>query len=396
MLRGRWASAVMPVVIGGLLSTCVATVVAQSPKPVQNKPTKTVLPASPVEVPLDVSGDVPVVEVKINGAGPYRFLIDSGITGTVIDQSVVARAGLKVVRPVKFEDRSLIAADAADLVHLDALSLGAVTFEGFDAMAIDLGRQLGRARGMDGILGFNLFDESLVTIDYPMGRVRLWRGELPEADGREVLSYTVKDSLPHISVGVKDVSVEVGIDTTYTDALGVGHFHRGKIPVRLPALQEPLTTVISDAELLRPYVDGKLRIGHNTLLEVPARLVKDPSRLGHGVLKYFAVTFDRTNGRVRFHPRGHGTFSLAPESRFGIVFTRAGVDLKVVYIAPLSPADTGNIQVGDRVVSIERRSPIRFRDDELQLLLRTADSIGMKVDKGGAQLHMVLRVQPGR
>ena len=44
---------------------------------------------------------------------------------------------------------------------------------------------------IDGILGFNLFSEYLLTLDFPAKRVRLERGELPKADGADEFSLEI-------------------------------------------------------------------------------------------------------------------------------------------------------------------------------------------------------------
>ena len=66
-------------IVGTVLGASAYTVRGDEPgKANPTKPKKTELRAAQVQMPLDLSEKTPVVEVKINGAGPFRFAIDTG------------------------------------------------------------------------------------------------------------------------------------------------------------------------------------------------------------------------------------------------------------------------------------------------------------------------------
>ncbi len=52
-----------------------------------------------VSIPLSWFGRKPVVEVKINGRGPFRFYLDTGAQGSVLAQEPPTRPSLSQNRP---------------------------------------------------------------------------------------------------------------------------------------------------------------------------------------------------------------------------------------------------------------------------------------------------------
>ena len=68
---------------------------AQGP---QRSDVSATLPAEPVEVPMRMVNRRPIVDVRINGGGPYSFLIDTGGSGLArADKSLVEKLKLEVV-----------------------------------------------------------------------------------------------------------------------------------------------------------------------------------------------------------------------------------------------------------------------------------------------------------
>jgi hypothetical protein len=57
-----------------------------------------VLPGDSVALPLVGTRAFPLVEVRVNGTGPYRFLIDLGSNVTLLRRSVVDRCVPRVGR----------------------------------------------------------------------------------------------------------------------------------------------------------------------------------------------------------------------------------------------------------------------------------------------------------
>jgi hypothetical protein len=146
------------------------------------------LPAEPVEVPMRMVNRRPLVDVRINGGGPYTFLIDTGGSGLArADTSLVEKLKLEVVG----EARGAAGTGQAvsmPIVRYSTLDIGGATFKDVDAPSRDYNE--GREPRIDGIVGIGLFSTCLVTLDFVRSVLRIERGTLPEPDGREVFPFT--------------------------------------------------------------------------------------------------------------------------------------------------------------------------------------------------------------
>src|SRR5207253_4951951 len=92
---------------------------------------------------------------------------------------------------------------------------------------------------VDGILGFALFTDYLLTLDYPAMQVRLAHGNLPVANGADILSFETENRIPVIEVAIGKLRVRAHIDS--------GNFVAGFI---LPA------GLVEQLQLLLPPVKG--------------------------------------------------------------------------------------------------------------------------------------------
>ncbi len=197
--------------------------------------------SSVVTLPLQMRGLMPVVEVKLNGQGPFHFMIDTGSgLQADIDTSLAERLGLRpngtVVNgdPSGENDREVLT------VTIDSLSFGdrrAVDFRNVTAI-VRPHRITKNYPDVDGILGFALFSEYLLTLDYPAMQVRLERGVLPSANGADVLNFEIEDRIPVIELAIGRIRVPAHIDS--------GNFVAGfilpqEIVEQLPILSQPVS-----------------------------------------------------------------------------------------------------------------------------------------------------------
>src|SRR5439155_26218131 len=66
---------------------------------------------------------------------------------------------------------------------------------------------------VDGILGFALFTEYLLTLDYPAMQVRLARGALPPSNRTDILNVEIENRVPIIELAIGKVRVRAHVDS---------------------------------------------------------------------------------------------------------------------------------------------------------------------------------------
>ena len=128
-------------------------------------------PASitPGEVPFEMAPPneaAIIVPVKINGRGPFKFVLDTGATFTCIDQKLVdqlklpewsGQFGVGVLAPTE---------GAVKLVSIDTFEVGNTKATAMKACAIEFSRL--QTGGLDarGLVGLNFLKSFQVKIDF--------------------------------------------------------------------------------------------------------------------------------------------------------------------------------------------------------------------------------------
>src|SRR5207244_3929164 len=124
---------------------------------------------TPGEVPFELAppNDAAIiVPVKINGHGPYKFVMDTGATFTCIDQKLVDQLKLPEWRG-QFGVGVLMPREGdVKLVSIDSLEVGNVKATEMKACAIEFSRL--QTGGLDarGLLGLNFLKSFHVNIDF--------------------------------------------------------------------------------------------------------------------------------------------------------------------------------------------------------------------------------------
>jgi hypothetical protein len=119
---------------------------------------------------------------RINGTGPWRLRIDWGANAFVISDSL-ART-LDLPRAGEFPTPN----GPRPIVSVESVSIGDSRFEGLTAA---VGGFLDASS--DGVLGFNVLADLLMTFDFPGKTLVLSHGELAVSDGTTILPLAPPD-----------------------------------------------------------------------------------------------------------------------------------------------------------------------------------------------------------
>ncbi len=126
--------------------------------------------------PIELRRAMPFVQVLVDGKGPFTFGIDTG-TGTqaLVSPALAETLGLAKSGEVEAGDPSGRAARKLPLVKVGRLSVAGVEFRDLTAAVYLPSQAEGRC---DGILGFVLFRDWLLTLDYRGSQLVLAPGRL--------------------------------------------------------------------------------------------------------------------------------------------------------------------------------------------------------------------------
>lgn len=252
---------------------------------------------------LDLTQGIPIVQVRINGLGPFAFVVDTGTNcDAIVSPRLVKRLGLRSLGHANITDLGGHSTLSLDAVELKSLAVAGTQFNLLRAVVTDLpdGDSV-----LDGILGFGLFREKLLTLDYPRRRLVLEEGKLAPGDAH-VLALEMPDGIPFADISIAGQSVKAGIDSG-----GLGLSIPAAMAQRVPLAGRTETaaygrTQVSEFELSGAVLNSVVKLAgftfENPWLEVNP--VFKLANVGSVALRDFAVTFDQKNKLVRFSVPG--------------------------------------------------------------------------------------------
>lgn len=259
--------------------------------------------SSGFEVPMKFIGSMPAVEVMVNGQGPFLFGIDTGGQGKArVDSSLVERLGLKTTGQTRASDSSGQNAQTLETVQLASIEVGDLHFTEVEATARNY-RASPRMAQLDGILTLNLFADYLVTFDYPGKIVRAQKGELPKADGAEVIDYKSEGGVPVVALNLGSVPVTAHIDSG--NMIG-GFVVPAAVAEKLAFAAEPAVvgrarSISGEVEIKEGRLKDSARLGRHEFREpvITFPAPSDFANIGSKMFDQFAITFDQRNNRLR-------------------------------------------------------------------------------------------------
>lgn len=289
---------ILKVTWGMLLLVLVAGCANTETTPLVFTPGRTLMPTSPVVVPFDVGGGVPLVEAAWGNGPPALFVVDTGLFAACHAAEVVGtRESLEVTGS---DGRNV----QANVLHDQSLRIGDLRFEAFNAISFPYVPEAKRHLGprFAGAIGWGTFNDVLLTIDYARCRLTLEHGMLPPVNGTDILPLRIdveSNLLLPAQVGGHDTWMVLDTGTTGENAdvtLDLASHLKWRGPTDLVTA----SAFAGDFKTKVRTLDGELRIGRFSIRnpeigEVPG----SNCVLGAPTLRHFVVTLDIAHRRVR-------------------------------------------------------------------------------------------------
>jgi hypothetical protein len=156
----------------------------------------------PVPLDIDARGGI-VLNVTVNGSGPYRFLLDTGTSRSILSARLARDLGAPVV--AKTEVASNAGTEWRLVVRLASLSVAGARVDQVLAPVLPDARLDEIGRGVVGVLGQDFLSAFNYTLDYRRGRLT-WDQPLTcgaesatplvPADGRFVMRVDADGAAP--------------------------------------------------------------------------------------------------------------------------------------------------------------------------------------------------------
>ncbi|MEY4954141.1 MAG: hypothetical protein RI981_226 [Bacteroidota bacterium] len=362
-----------------------------------------------LEIPFELHANLIVIPIKINNSDTLRFLVDTGLGTTLLtDSTVFTSLGLKAIRNIELKGLGEGEAIQAQVVIGVQLGIGDARALHQNLIYVD-GGQLNLSdfvgTNIQGILGYDLFSNLVVTLDYARQKMILRQDENYRYRKSMGLRFPieVKDNKPYIH----DVCIvsKQGIKSNrlLLDS-GAGHvlFLEGA------GVDRSLFTFSDKQFYLGKGLNGaiignmghvpQVRLGKWTWSHVPTafpvpKLLKDSSQiqgsLGGEFLRRYVVTFNYLQQYVVFKPIGRQWKRPFEMELSGLGLRATGEKFRNFIIESVqanSPADEAGVLPGDEIWLINgvRTSDYELGDIYRILKKKEGKQVDLLVKRGNA------------
>lgn len=365
------------------LSGCTAFSSRRAPP----QPGRTTFGAPLIVLPAQRVGNFLLLETKWDRFGPYRFLVDTGSSVTLVTPALARRypsAPTALASPLRVR---VTGADGrvSELpqASLRRIELGDVRFEDVPVLIYDLD-SLSAHLGVriDGVLGFPLFRDALLTLDYPGSRVLLQSTKsVPLLPGTTIaLDRARKTPLIPLTLGNRTfvALIDSGSDMPFSlNPVGLDPvFAYG------PRTGATIGTLSGDRVQEIGRLAETLSIGNYAFVRPIVDLSDELSAIGAGVLRHFSVTFDQKTDRVTFYRDSREPIEMPAKRSAGVSFSKTPAYWRVAGVVTGSAAERDGIQLGDLVTRINGEPVARWDLARYDQLVASAAEIAFTLLTG--------------
>jgi hypothetical protein len=353
-------------------------------------------------VPLTATGDAFLIDVSINGKGPYRFAVDTGSTNA-LDSALAAELGL----PVAGALNALGAGEQlveVGLTRAARVEIGGVTLDDQLFRVLPLSQIVARDRPpYRGLLGFEFFDRFVVTFDQDHRKLELAEPSIWQFRGDEApVSFRFHGRTPVVNGVIDLVPGHFTLDTGQANSVTLYRPFIQRVGIQHKYVPK-MTAIVGEgvggpirAQVTRGQ---KLMLG-STSVTFPVLFLSlqksgafsDPElagNVGDGVFSRFNTTFDYSRRQVYFEPVSN--YGLGDSLKLMVV-KRGIVGLEVLSVLPGGPLAEAGLKRDDIIESIDYRDAVRIDDPMLQRIFRrpAGTRIPMTIRSDGDLKHIVV------
>jgi hypothetical protein len=243
-----------------------------------------------------------------NGGAPYWINFDTGIWSLdVTEEWAKENGGTKLTAlPMWTVDGGGHREIQGDYRRIPQLKIGGVTFQQFDVTIADI-EHIYPARHhklpVRGTMGITFLKDCLVTLDFAAGKIVLERGELPPANGVNILEFR---NLFHEGIMVKSKlggkDVWAKIDTGLDGELSASEDVVAGLKFTGPIVNTTHTTYFGESARRCQALDGDFVMGFIKIdqPEISVGGRRDRLLVGTRILNQFRITIDQKNNRIKF------------------------------------------------------------------------------------------------
>ncbi len=368
-------------------------------------------------IPIELTANKPYARVQVNGRGPYWFLLDSGASFNVLDKDRATALGISASgrRQESGAGEGTLTSGVANGVTL-ALSGLSIPSREIRVLAVNAAISQAEGRIVDGLLGYDLFKQFVVEIDYWKGIVNLYepRSYAYSGDGERIPLRVLREhALVTATLILSDgrrVPGDFIVDTGWRSALTLnGPFSKVQ---RIWASLDKTIDAATGMGLGGPTKDtlgriNSLKLGRYLMSHPVTGLSKAQAGvssedgfagiIGAEVLRRFKVVFDYSRKQMILEPNANfsepyefdmsGMFVMTDAERFDLIQVRE--------VLQASPAFDAGIRPGDVIAAVDDRPAAQLGLDRVRRMFkeREGKEYLLRVRRGDRSLQFKIQLR---
>ena len=327
------------------------------------------------------AGDIPIqldpihifLELKVNGKGPFTFALDTGASSSAVSTRTAKEVGLATFGNIDVSGAGE-KKRTAQMARGVNFELPGVVLAKQTVIAVNLDDfEMNKGHRVDGILGFEFFNNFIVEIDYEASRLRVFDPKKYRHDGKgKIIPMTISPlRVPQIHA---TVNLPGGKEITGNFLLDIGAALQVNFMKPFVSKNDVAKTIKTKIATNSGYgIGGKVKSikGRIVSLNIGGLQFKQPiismsqatkgidasedyaGYIGGEILGRCNVTFDYQGNRLILQPNKNfeSTFEIG---MLGVKWKTGGRgsfhDFQVDHVRPGSAADQAGVKPGDRLI----------------------------------------------
>lgn len=363
----------------------------------ESRPGHTRLSEPVTTVPASIEANYFIIETKWDKHGPWRFIVDTGSSVTLLSPDYVKRY------PADKKDgasaRAVNVRSASGAVqklppaNVRIIKLGDALFSNVPVLIYDCS-ELSAHFGMriDGIIGFPLFRDTVFSLDYPHSRLIISRRSAVLSVPGTTVKFNNEIRAPIIPVSIDGETFSALIDSGSDGALVLNPLGLNPEFSQPPRTGATIGTLLGDRVQQIGRLATPLRIGESTIERPVVDVTDKLSSIGGEILRNYCLVFDSKRGTVTFQRNADDPLELGPQRSAGLSFTKTPAYWRVVSVVPGSPADAAGVQTGDIVARINGEHVSEWKLQRYDELVRSSGEVTFTFVRGTREEPMVIPV----
>ncbi len=358
-----------------------------------------------ITINFKTSSNLIIIPVAINNSDTLNFILDTGVSNPIITElPFVNKLNLNFLQPINVkglgEGEQLTAYRSGN----NTISIsGLVAYDQEIHMIINENFQISHILGIPvhGLIGFNLFKDYVVKIDYAEHRITLVKPEYftyKEKEKDIVLPLIFEQNKPFVRTSIvtdknQDVPVKLLVDTGASDALWLSTNSDNRIQLPENNIETFLGRGLSGDLFGKKGRIGAIWVGPLVLYEpivafpdneLVDQLIGRNDRngtLGAEILRRFYVTMDYPNKRLILRPNS----DLKDEFNYnmsGLEVTNPMPGLPIFIVSSIqknSPAYYAGIQENDQIIAVNNTAHKSLNLNDINLLFQSQEDKRIKL-----------------